>query len=78
LVKSQDPDPGWTWSYFLEVKIIKFFDANLGSVMEETRIRDGKKSDPGRKKVGSGINIRICNTGCLNMLIPFPTLKCSA
>jgi hypothetical protein len=46
-------------SYFLElrhhffgVKILKFFDADLGSGTETGRIWD-----PGRKKVGSGINI---------------------
>jgi hypothetical protein len=69
LVKSQDPDPGWTWSYFLEVKILKFFDANLGSVMEETRIRDGKKSDPGRKKVGSGIRDPGLTSGSATLVV---------
>jgi hypothetical protein len=39
------------------VKILKFFDVDPGSGMEKNRIRDGKKSDPGWKKVGSGINI---------------------
>jgi hypothetical protein len=34
------------------VKILKFFDADPGS-----RSRDGKNSDPGWKKFGSGINI---------------------
>jgi hypothetical protein len=34
------------------VKILKLFDAYPGS-----GIRDGKNSDPGWKKVGSGINI---------------------
>jgi hypothetical protein len=29
------------------VKILKFFDADLGSGMEKIRIRDGKNSDPG-------------------------------
>jgi hypothetical protein len=32
------------------VKILKFFDADPGSMMEKIRIRD-----PGRKKFGSGI-----------------------
>jgi hypothetical protein len=39
------------------VKILKFFDADPGSEMETIRIRDGKKSDPGWKKVRNGINI---------------------
>jgi hypothetical protein len=34
------------------VKILKFFDADPGS-----GVRDGKNSDPGWKKFGSGINI---------------------
>jgi hypothetical protein len=34
----------------LRVKILKFFDEDPGS-----GIRDGDSSDPGRKKVGSGI-----------------------
>jgi hypothetical protein len=34
------------------VIILKYFDADPGSMMETVRIRDGKKSDP-----GSGINI---------------------
>jgi hypothetical protein len=64
-------------SYFLElrthffgffgVKILIFFDADPGSRMETIRIRDGKKSDPGWKKVRSGMEksrIRdIRNTG---------------
>ncbi len=66
--ESQHPDPGsgirdeQLGSYFLElrnhflaflgVKILKFFDEDPGS-----RIRDGDSSDPGWKKVGSGINI---------------------
>jgi hypothetical protein len=29
------------------VKMLKFFDADLGSGIEITRIRDGKNSDPG-------------------------------
>jgi hypothetical protein len=29
------------------VKILKFFDVDLGSGVEKIRIRDGKKSDPG-------------------------------
>jgi hypothetical protein len=51
----RDEQPG---SYFLElrndffgflgVKILKFFDADPGSGMETVRIRDGKKSDPGK------------------------------
>ncbi len=55
----RDEQPG---SYFLElrnhfcsffwVKILKSFDADLGSGMGKIRIRD-----PGWKKVGSGINI---------------------
>jgi hypothetical protein len=60
----RDEQPG---SYFLElrnhffaflgVKKLKFFDEDpgwrqIGSGMEKSRIRDGKKSDP-----GSGINI---------------------
>jgi len=55
----RDEQPG---SYFLElknpffgVKIFKFFDA---AGMETVRIRDGDSSEPGWKKVGSGINIR--------------------
>jgi hypothetical protein len=52
-IRIQDPDPGWkTRIIFLRaekpffwVKIIKFFDADLGS-----RIRDGKNLD-----LGSGI-----------------------
>jgi hypothetical protein len=36
----------------LGVKILKFFDEDLGSGMETVRIRD-----PGWKKVGFGINI---------------------
>jgi hypothetical protein len=39
----------------LLVKILKFFDVDLGSGMENIRIRDGKYSDPGWKKFGSGI-----------------------
>jgi hypothetical protein len=66
--ESQHPDPGSGMNnpdqYFLElrnhffaflgVKILKFFDKDLGSGMETVRIRDPgwKKSDP-----GSGINI---------------------
>jgi hypothetical protein len=47
----RDEQPG---SYFLELKIPKFFDADPGSGMEQlgSGIRDGKMSDP-----GSGINI---------------------
>jgi hypothetical protein len=63
-IRIRDEQPG---SYFLElknhffvflgVKILKFFDGDpgwrqFGSGMEKSRIRDGKKSDP-----GSGINI---------------------
>jgi hypothetical protein len=59
--RRQHPDPGirdeQPGSYFLElgdhffgVKTLKFFDADLGSVIETVRIRD-----PGWKKVGSGI-----------------------
>jgi hypothetical protein len=54
----RDEQPG---SYFLEHinhffgLILKFLDADPGSGMETVRIRDGKKSDPGWKKVGSGI-----------------------
>jgi hypothetical protein len=33
------------------------YGLELRNGMETVRIRDGKKSDPGRKKVGSGINI---------------------
>jgi hypothetical protein len=57
--ESQHQDPG---SYFLElrniffaffwVKILKFFDEDPGS-----GFRDGDSSDPGWKKVGSGIKI---------------------
>jgi hypothetical protein len=35
------------------VKILKFFDADPGFVMENMPIRD-----PGCKKIGSGINMR--------------------
>jgi hypothetical protein len=58
----RDEQPG---SYFLElrkhffaffrVKILKFFDEDPGSGMETVQIRDGDSSDPGWKKVGSGI-----------------------
>jgi hypothetical protein len=37
---------------FCGVKILKFFDADPGSVMEKIRIRD-----PGWKKFGSRINV---------------------
>jgi hypothetical protein len=37
------------------VKILKFFDVDPGSGMEKIRIRGGKNSDPGWKKLGSGI-----------------------
>ena len=64
--ESQHPDPGSGMNnpdhIFLElrnhffaffgVKILKFFDEDPGS-----GIRDGDSSDPGWKKVGSGINI---------------------
>jgi hypothetical protein len=59
-VKSKEPDAGSGInnpdhiSYSLEtiifgVKLLKFFDADLGSGMEkfESGIRDRKKSDPG-------------------------------
>ncbi len=50
-VKNQDLDTIF-W-----IKTLKFFDADPGSGMEKIRIRDGKNSDPGWKKFGSGINI---------------------
>jgi hypothetical protein len=66
----RDEQPG---SYFLElrnhffrffgIKILKFFDADPGS---GSGIRDGDSSDPGWKKVGSGINIPDPQH-CLNM-----------
>jgi hypothetical protein len=37
------------------VKILKFFVADPGSGMEKIRIWNGKNSDPGWKKFGSGI-----------------------
>jgi hypothetical protein len=46
-VKNQDPDHNF-W-----VEILKFFDAD-GT--PGSGIRDGKNSDPGWKKLGSGIN----------------------
>jgi hypothetical protein len=68
-IRIRDPVPFWpldlgsgmgkksgSGSYFLKfrnhfgVKILKFFDEDPGSGME-------KNSDPGWKKVGSGINI---------------------
>jgi hypothetical protein len=55
LVKSQDPDPRWTTRIIFRRASKPFFWVkNLNSLM---RIRDGKNSDPGWKKFGSGINI---------------------
>jgi hypothetical protein len=39
------------------IKILKFFNADPGSGMEKFRIRDGNNSDPGGKKIVSGIII---------------------
>jgi hypothetical protein len=61
---------------FLWVKILKFFDADPGSRMEKIRIRDekiriwdGKSSDPGWKKFGSGIKSQIRNTASASEFI---------
>jgi hypothetical protein len=37
----------WSLETIFWVKILQFFDADLGSGMENIRIWDGKKSDPG-------------------------------
>ncbi len=76
-VKSKDPDPGsgmnnpdhisWSLETIFWVKILEFFDADLGSGMEKfgSGIRDGKKSDPGCKNISYRVWLHISRSSHL-------------
>jgi hypothetical protein len=57
-------------SYFLELRNRFFFDADPGSGMEKSRIRD-----PGREKVGSGIRNKHPGSATLENCLKFETVK---